>query len=85
MHRLGLDVAFPAFFVILLIDEVRRSGRAIAAALLGGVIAVGLLFVTTPGYALLGAAAATLIGLKAQSPKAQRRSDDEAVAVHSER
>jgi 4-azaleucine resistance transporter AzlC len=79
MHRLGLDVAFPAFFVILLIDEVRRSRRAVAAMLLGGVIAIGLLFVTTPGYALLGAAAATLIGLKAP------RRTHEAVAVHSER
>ena len=76
MHRLGLDVAFPAFFVVLLIDEVRRSRRAVVACLLGAVIAAGLLFVTGPSYALLGAAAATLIGLR------QRRSD-EAVAVRT--
>lgn len=75
MHELGLDVAFPAFFVILLIDEVRRSRRAVVAGLLGGVIAAGLLFVTSPSYALLGAAAATLIGL--------RRRPDEAVSVRT--
>ncbi|MGW6277230.1 AzlC family ABC transporter permease [Kribbella sp. NPDC055071] len=79
MHQLGLDVAFPAFFTILLLDELRRSRRAVAATLLGGAIAVGLLFVTTTGYALLGAAAATLIGLK--SP----RRSDEAVVVDSGR
>ncbi|MEV0799554.1 AzlC family ABC transporter permease [Kribbella sp. NPDC050281] len=76
MHRLGLDVAFPAFFIVLLIDEVRRSRRAVAACLLGAVIAAGLLFVTGPSYALLGAAAATLIGLR-------RRRPHEAVAVRT--
>ena len=76
MHRLGLDVAFPAFFIVLLIDEVRRSRRAVVACLLGAVIAAGLLFVTGPSYALLGAAAATLIGLR-------RRRRDEAVAVRT--
>jgi 4-azaleucine resistance transporter AzlC len=78
MHRLGLDVAFPAFFIILLIDEVRRSRRAVLASVLGGMIAAGLLFVTGPSYALLGAAAATLIGLRQRRP-------DEAVAVRTGR
>jgi 4-azaleucine resistance transporter AzlC len=63
MHRLGLDVAFPAFFLILAIDELRRSSRAFAAALVGAAIAGGLLFVTTPGYALLGATAGVLLGV----------------------
>jgi 4-azaleucine resistance transporter AzlC len=75
IHRLGLDVAFPAFFIVLLIEEVRRSRRAVAACLLGAVISAGLLFVTGPSYALLGAAAATLIGL--------RRRPDEAVVVRT--
>lgn len=78
MHRLGLDVAFPAFFIILLIDELRRSRRAILVSVLGGMIAAGLLFVTGPSYALLGAAAATLIGLRQRRP-------DEAVAVRTGR
>jgi 4-azaleucine resistance transporter AzlC len=63
MHRLGLDVAFPAFFLILALDELRRSSRALVAALLGAAIAAALLFVTTPSYALLGAIAAALLGI----------------------
>ncbi|WP_344844165.1 AzlC family ABC transporter permease [Kribbella ginsengisoli] len=66
MHQLGLDVAFPAFFLILAIDELRRSKRALTAALLGATIAAGLLFVTTPSYALLGAIVAALIGVLPQ-------------------
>jgi 4-azaleucine resistance transporter AzlC len=63
MHTLGLDVAFPAFFVILALEELRHSSRALVAGLLGAVIAAALLFVTTPAYALLGATAAALLGL----------------------
>ncbi|WP_157979865.1 AzlC family ABC transporter permease [Kribbella monticola] len=63
MHRLGLDVAFPAFFVILALDELRRSSRALVAAVLGAAIAAALLFVTAPGYALLGATTAALLGV----------------------
>ena len=63
MHRLGLDVVFPAFFLVLALEEVRRSRRALAASLLGAAVAAGLLLVTDPGYALLGATAAALIGL----------------------
>ncbi len=63
MHRLGLDVVFPAFFLVLALEEVKRSRRALAASLLGAAVAAGLLLVTDPGYALLGATAAALIGL----------------------
>jgi 4-azaleucine resistance transporter AzlC len=63
MHRVGLDVVFPAFFLVLALDEVKRSRRALAASLLGAGIAAVLLLVTDPGYALLGATAAALIGL----------------------
>lgn len=63
MHTLGLDVTFPAFFLILALDELRRSPRATIAALLGAAIAAALLLVTSPGYALLGATAAALIGV----------------------
>jgi branched chain amino acid efflux pump len=66
MHQLGLDVAFPAFFLILALDELRRSKRAVVAALLGATIAAALLFVTTPSYALLGAIAAALLGVLPQ-------------------
>jgi predicted branched-subunit amino acid permease len=63
MHRLGLDVVFPAFFLVLALEEMRHSRRALAASLLGAGVAAGLLLVTEPGYALLGATAAALIGL----------------------
>ena len=63
MQRLGLDVAFPAFFLILALDELRHSSRAVVAALLGAAIAAALLFVVPPGYALLGATAAALLGV----------------------
>jgi 4-azaleucine resistance transporter AzlC len=62
MHTLGADVVFPAFFLMLAVDEVRRSRRALVGAVLGAVIAGGLLLVTVPGNALLGATAAALIG-----------------------
>jgi 4-azaleucine resistance transporter AzlC len=62
MHDLGADVVFPAFFLVLLMDELRRSRTAFLGAVLGAGIAGGLLLVTEPGYALLGATAAALVG-----------------------
>jgi 4-azaleucine resistance transporter AzlC len=62
MHALGADVVFPAFFLLLAMDEVTRSRRAMAAAALGACLAAALLFVTTPGNALLAATAAALVG-----------------------
>jgi 4-azaleucine resistance transporter AzlC len=62
LHALGADVVFPAFFLMLALDELRRSRRAVVAAALGASIAATLLFVTSPGNALLGATIAALIG-----------------------
>jgi predicted branched-subunit amino acid permease len=62
MRVLGMDVVFPAFFLLLALHEVRRSRRAMAGAIVGGGIASVLLFVTNPGNALLGATATALIG-----------------------
>ncbi|HYH34563.1 MAG TPA: AzlC family ABC transporter permease [Nocardioides sp.] len=61
LERVGADVVFPAFFLLLALDEV-RTRTAAAAALGGAVIAGGLLLVTQPGYALLAATAAALLG-----------------------
>lgn len=69
MHDLGVDVVFPAFFLILALDELRRSSRAFVAALLGAGIAAVLLLVTSPAYALLGATAAALIGVLPEKEK----------------
>ncbi|WP_199706726.1 AzlC family ABC transporter permease [Amnibacterium setariae] len=62
-RSLGLDVVFPAFFALLLLEEARTSRRALTAAVLGGAIALGLLLVVPPGVALLGGALAALVGL----------------------
>lgn len=59
---LGLDAIFPAFFVGLLAAELGRP-RALAAALLGGAIALALTPVLPPGLPVLLASAAALIGL----------------------
>lgn len=71
MHTLGLDVAFPAFFLMLALHELRRSRQAKAAAAAGAGIAAALLLVTDPGVALLGATTAALIG--ARTPPSPRR------------
>lgn len=62
MHSLGLDVAFPAFFLLLVCEELRHGRQAALAAVFGGSIAAVLLLVTGPGLALLGATAGTVIG-----------------------
>ena len=59
--RLGADVVFPAFFLLLALDEV-RTPRAAVAAVCGAAVAGCLLLVTEPGYALLGATAGALVG-----------------------
>ena len=58
---LGLDAAFPALFLALLAPQV-RTRRALAAALLGGGVALLLLPFTPAGVPIVAAAAACLIG-----------------------
>jgi 4-azaleucine resistance transporter AzlC len=58
---LGLDAAFPALFLALLVPQV-RTRRALAAALLGGTVALLLLPFTPAGVPIIAAAAACLIG-----------------------
>lgn len=62
MDRFGLDVVFPAFFLVLAMDELRRSRRAALAGALGAVLAAALLFAVSPGMALVLATVAALIG-----------------------
>jgi 4-azaleucine resistance transporter AzlC len=58
---LGLDAAFPALFLAILVTQV-HSRRALAAAILGGTIALVLLPVTPAGLPIVAAAAACLLG-----------------------
>jgi 4-azaleucine resistance transporter AzlC len=59
--RLGLDAAFPALFLALLVPMV-RTRRALAAALLGGAIALVLIPVAAPGVPIVAASVACLLG-----------------------
>jgi 4-azaleucine resistance transporter AzlC len=61
--RLGLDAAFPALFLALLIGQL-RTRRAVAAALAGGGIALALLPWAPPGVPIVAAVAGCLVGLR---------------------
>ena len=60
---LGLDGAFPALFLALLVPQL-RSRTATLAALLSGAIALVLIPVTPPGVPIVAASAACLLGLR---------------------
>jgi 4-azaleucine resistance transporter AzlC len=69
LQAFGLDATFPTFFVVLLIDELRASSRARAAAGLGAVIAGGLVAVVPAGVALIGSTAAAFVGAREYGKK----------------
>lgn len=60
-ERYGLDAAFPALFLALLVPQV-TSRRALAAALAGGAIALVLIPVVPAGVPIVAATAACFIG-----------------------
>ena len=60
---LGLDAAFPALFLALLLPQL-TGGRAVAAALLGAGIALALVPFTPAGVPIIAAASAAVIGLR---------------------
>lgn len=60
----GLDAVFPAFFVALLLAEM-RDARARWVAVTGAVIALALVPFTPAGVPVLVASAAALLGLRA--------------------
>jgi 4-azaleucine resistance transporter AzlC len=60
---LGLDGAFPALFLALLVPQL-RTHRAVVAALTGAAIALVLIPVTPPGTPIIAASAACLLGLR---------------------
>ncbi|MEV7227970.1 AzlC family ABC transporter permease [Polymorphospora sp. NPDC051019] len=64
VETLGLDVIFPAFFLLLLLDELRGARPSRFAAAVGGVVAAGLVLVVPTGLALLGSTAGALLGLR---------------------
>jgi 4-azaleucine resistance transporter AzlC len=62
-QELGLDAIFPAFYLILLVEEV-AGGRALTAAALGAAITVALMPVAPAGVPVIAASTAALIGLR---------------------
>jgi 4-azaleucine resistance transporter AzlC len=62
-ERLGLDAAFPALFLALLVGQL-GSRRAVAAAVAGGGIALVLLPFTPPGVPIVAAVLGCLVGLR---------------------
>jgi predicted branched-subunit amino acid permease len=63
---LGLDAVFPAFYLFLLVGELReRSGSApFAAVALAGAITLALMPFSPAGLPIIAASAAALIGLR---------------------
>jgi len=62
-QALGFDAIFPAFFLALLLPEL-RDARARGVALAGGLIALALVPLAPPGVPVLAASVAALVGLK---------------------
>src|SRR4051794_27753824 len=61
--RLGLDAIFPAFYLALLIGEL-RTRRAYVAAALGAAITLALIPIAPPGVPVVAASLAALVGLR---------------------
>jgi predicted branched-subunit amino acid permease len=61
-EALGLDVVFPAFFLILLAEDL-RDRQTVAVAVLGGVVALALVPLAPPGIPVVAACGAALLGL----------------------
>jgi predicted branched-subunit amino acid permease len=66
LEMLALDAVFPAFFLILLRNEL-RSARAVAVALTAAVMVLALVPFTPPGVPVIAASAAALLGLRRSS------------------
>jgi 4-azaleucine resistance transporter AzlC len=62
-RALGLDAAFPALFLALLIPQLRER-RALAAAALGAAIALALTPIASTGVPIIAAGVACLLGLR---------------------
>jgi 4-azaleucine resistance transporter AzlC len=60
---LGLDAIFPAFFLGLLLNEIRRPGAPVVSAV-GAAIALVLVPLTPAGVPIIAAALAVAVGLR---------------------
>jgi branched chain amino acid efflux pump len=67
VERLGLDVIFPAFYLTLLVEELRAGGLTIAVVLIAAALALALVPFTPPGIPVIASCAAALLGLRRRS------------------
>lgn len=63
-ERFGLDVIFPAFFLALLVAEIRRGGTPLVVALVAAALALLLVPATPPGVPVIAACVVALVGLR---------------------
>ena len=64
---LGLDVIFPAFYLTLLVEELRGGGRTLAVALIAAALALALVPFAPPGVPVIAACSVALLGLRRRS------------------
>jgi 4-azaleucine resistance transporter AzlC len=67
--RLGLDVIFPAFFLWLLIEELRRGRQQVQAAAIAGAVALLLIPFTPPGVPIVASCVGALVALRGRSSR----------------
>jgi 4-azaleucine resistance transporter AzlC len=66
-EALGLDVLFPAFFLGLLIDELRSGREQVAAATIAVAVSLVLIPFTPPGIPIIAACLGALLGLRGRT------------------
>ena len=67
VERLGLDVIFPAFYLTLLVEELRAGGQTIAVVLIAAALSLALVPFTPPGIPVIASCAAALLGLRGRT------------------
>jgi predicted branched-subunit amino acid permease len=68
VEKLGLDVIFPAFFIALLMRELRSGGkRTITVTVIAAALSAVLVPIAPPGVPVLAACMAALLGLTERS------------------
>ena len=67
-EALGLDVVFPAFFLGLLIEELRNGREQVGAALIAIAVSALLVPFTPPGIPIMAACVGALLGLRRRGP-----------------
>lgn len=66
-EAVGLDAVYPAFFLALLLAEL-KDPRSRGVALAGGLVALALVPLTPAGVPVLAASAAAIVGLRTPAP-----------------